>query len=62
MIYLHLNFYNHEDANEPYTLPFKNTIDEMEVRLGGIIIQRFDIDELIVHFEQEYPYDILKIK
>ena len=36
---------------------FLNAIEEIEIRLGGVVMQRFDIDYSVVHFQQDYPYD-----
>jgi hypothetical protein len=54
-----LNFYvddDYECKTDPNTLPL-NATEEMEIRLGGVVIQRFDMDDLIVHFKQDYHYD-----
>ena len=54
-----LNFHNNDDykyKTDPYTLPL-NAIKEMEIRFGGVFMQRFDLDESVVHFEQALSYD-----
>ena len=39
-----------------YTLPL-TAIEEIDIRLVGVVMQRFDIDYSVVHFEQDYSYD-----
>ena len=54
-----LNFHNNDDykyKTDPYTLPL-NAIKEMEIRFSGVFMQRFDVDESVVHFEQALSYD-----
>ena len=47
----------YECTTDPYTLPL-NAIEEIEIRLGGVVMQRIETNRLVlIHFEQDYPYD-----
>lgn len=34
-----------------------SSLDEIEIRLGGVVVQRFDIDDLNIYFDDDPCYD-----